>query len=146
MIKPIRVKPGDIIAVPLEPELIAVGIILHISKVFNNGIMVGFYDCSLNSLEDIKLEELGGKFIFPPNYTTKQLVTLGPWKWIGHSEELLNSAEIPELIAGYTVYYKDEIVRDMVPREEIKRYASLTGEGGGFVENKLRKYFQQKLK
>lgn len=144
MTKHPKITPGDIIAVQLEPELFSVGLILHISKAFKNGIMVGFYDCSFNSLANIRTEELGGEFIFTPNYTSKKLVILGPWKLIGHSGKLLADAKIPELLAGNSVYHKDNIVKDMVPPDEQKRYPSLTGQGGIFVENKLRKYFQQK--
>lgn len=145
MAKRIRVKPGNLIAIPLEKNLVAVGIILHVSKVFKNAIMVGYYDHPFSSIEDISIEKISGEFIDTPNYTGKQLVTKGPWKLIGHSDELLAVAKIPELAVVHTIYYKDEVVKQY-PAEEaetVRKYPVLEGQGGIFVENKLRRYFRK---
>ena len=139
----IKVKEGDIVAIPLEENLFAVGIILHVSKYWRNSIMVGYYDEFFTSLADINIDALGNRFIFTPNYTGKQIITEGDWEIVGHSQKLLSVAEIPELVSVTTVFYKDEVVKRLPSIAATEDYTMLTGQGRIFVENKLRKYFSQ---
>lgn len=141
----IRVKPGDLIAIPLEENMVAVGIILHVSKRFKDAIMVGYYDQLFNSVEDISAEKITQPFVDTPNYTGRKLVTKGPWQLVGHSEKLLAEAEIPELAVVHHIYYKDEIVKHYPAQEAeaVRKYPVLEGQGGKFVENKLRKHFMK---
>ena len=139
--KRVKVVEGDLIAIPLNENVVAVGIILHVSKRIRNGIIVGYYNLIFSSVEAISIDEIGGEFVDTPNYTGKQLVTKGPWQLVGHSDELLASATIPELAVVTTIYYKDEIVHHFT-NDEHKAYLTLAVEGGGFVENKLRKHFE----
>lgn len=75
-----RVQPGDITGVPLAESLVAVGIVLHVSTYFTNGVMVGFYPQSFHSMEAIDLQDLGGTFLWTPNYTSKREITDGAWR------------------------------------------------------------------
>jgi hypothetical protein len=143
MAKRIRVKPGDIFVIPVEENLFGVGIVLHVSKYFRNSIMVGLYDTFFKSAYEIQIERLETRFINTPNYTGKQLLTSGDWPIIGHSERLLLEAPVPELVASYTLFYKDEIVRDMLSLEETRMYPTLLGQGGIYIQDKLRRFFQE---
>jgi len=140
MSKKTGVKPGDIVAIQLAREEYAVGLVLHVSALFKNAVMMGFYDILFASMEDISIEKLGGDFIDTPNYTGKQLITRGPWKVVGHSAKLLEESTVPELRVAYTLYYKDQALRQ-ISTDEMKDYVALIGQGGLAVENKLRKYF-----
>lgn len=138
-----EVKPGDIVGVPLGERMVAVGIALHVSTRVENGMMIGFYDQLFESMEDIDIKALGGEFIETPNYTGVQLITSGQWKVVANSPELLAAASIPKLRVVYTLYYKDEVVRRLSP-DELKEYVELVGQGGGFMEDKLRRHFAGK--
>lgn len=139
-----QVKAGDVFCVPLSEDTVAVGIVLHVSKVFKNAIMVGFYDQLFKSVEDVHVAALSSDFIDTPNYTGKLLITEGRWQVVTNSPELLARAKIPELVVVNTVYYKDRIVQQLSSLEESRRYPTLTGQGGIFVENKLRKHFESR--
>jgi hypothetical protein len=133
------VEPGDIVGVPLRDGLVAVGIVLHVSTIFRNAIMIGFYGQSFKSMQSIDIASLGGRFIETPNYTSKQLITNGPWQVVANSPHLLEEAEIPELRAAYTLHYKDEMIRQLSP-DELGEYTELAGQGRLSVENMLLKH------
>ncbi len=135
-----RVKPGDLIGIPLAEDQVAVGLVLHISKVFTGSMLVGYYKQTFPSLEAVRPAVLGGEFIGTPNYTGTEVVRSGDWRVIGHNAELLAAAIIPELRVVGDLYYKDEITR-RIPGEEWQQYTELIGQGGGFVESKLRRHF-----
>jgi hypothetical protein len=136
-----RVRPGDVICVPLRQGLVTVGIVLHVSKVFNGGMLVGFFDQTFTSPQEVDIKALGGPFIWTPNYTGTQLVREGRWTVVGNSPELLATANMPDLRVVSTVYRGDTIVRDPVPLEEWGNYQEVRGGGGRFVEDRLREYF-----
>ena len=115
MMKRHRTRDGDIICIPLADSLVAVGLVLHVSKLFQNAVMIGFYDRPFESCESIDLNGLGGPFIDAPNYTWKRNITLGEWPVVGKSVELLAKATIPHLAVSYSLYYKDEFVRLLAP-------------------------------
>lgn len=135
------VKPGDIIAVPLEGLGVAVGLALHVSKHFKNGMMIGFYDQLFDSINQVDIANLGGDFIEVPNYTGVQIIRKGDWKIVGHSPELLATAEIPVLRVVNAIYYKDEIVQQLLPWDEAIKYTPLRGQGKLYVEEKLWSHF-----
>ena len=137
------VKPGDIVAVPLDEAMVAVGIVLHVSSRFKNSMMIGFYDYVFESIEEV--DRLGGDFIDTPNYTGVQLISKDRWQVIGHSLDLLAEATIPKLRVVTHVYYKDEVVHHFGSHEEeeARKYPLLKGQGGIFIENKLREYFKR---
>ncbi|CUS04923.2 protein of unknown function [Candidatus Promineifilum breve] len=137
-----RVKPGDIFAIPLPTETFAVGIALHISKYFKNGMLAGYFDRCFLSIDAINISELEPEFAFTPNYTSKRIVALGEWPIIGYSEALLARATVPILVSVTTLFYKDEVVGQLDSIEETKDYERLAGQGKEFVEIKLRRYFQ----
>ena len=141
--KRVVVRPGDIIGVRLEEGKVAVGIVLHVSGLFKDAIMIGFYDRLFDSIEDIDVESLGGGFIETPNYTGRQLVTSGRWKIVGNSPTMLAAAHVPELRVVYTLYCKDQVIRQLA-LDEFKEYAELAGQGGLFIEDKLRRHFAEK--
>lgn len=138
----IKVRAGDLFCVIPDEGLAVVGIVLHVSKLIKNGILVGFYDQCFESVEDIDIEALRGEFITTPNYTGKQLIAEGRWRIVGHSPALLASARIPELRIVNTVYFKDEVVRQLTSARKFSKYTELSGQGGIFVENILREHFQ----
>jgi len=138
-----KVKPGDIVGIPLEEKRVAVGMVLHVSTLFKNAIMIGFYNQLFESMEDIDIEALGGEFIETPNYTGKQLITSGRWEVVGNNPKLLAEAAIPQLRVVNTLHYKDQVIRQLSP-DEFKEYVEFRGQGGIFVENKLRKHFAGK--
>jgi hypothetical protein len=140
MMRSSMIEPGNIVSIPLDEGMVAVGIVLHVSARIKNGVMIGFYDQLFESVEDIDLKALGSEFIEIPNYTSKQLITSGRWKIIGNSPESLAAANISELRAAYTLYYKDEVVRQLSPAE-LGDYVEIAGQGGSFIEAKLRKHF-----
>ncbi|HEY0604588.1 MAG TPA: hypothetical protein VGD58_16845 [Herpetosiphonaceae bacterium] len=138
-----RVQAGDIIAIPFGEQQVAVAIVLHLSKEIVNGIMVGIYDRCYGSIDEIRVEDLGGDFIDVPNYTGKQMVRDGDWPVIGHRADLLAATPIPELRSANILYHKDTVVR-MLSREEERNYPVQGGAGMGYVENQLRKHFAQR--
>lgn len=141
-----RITPGDLVAVPLDNGMVAVGIVLHVSKIFRNSMLVGFYDLAFKSVEEVAIPSLPPAFVFVPNYTSQQLVRNGRWQIIGSRLELLEAATIPHLRVGTDIYYKDEVVHHFSSTEEDKalKYPRLEGLGGGWIENKLRKHFRDK--
>jgi hypothetical protein len=60
---------------------------------------------------------------------------------LGNSPELLAQAVIPKLRVAYGLYFKDETV-GKVELHEFRDYTELGVQGGLFVENKLRRFFQ----
>jgi hypothetical protein len=136
-----RVKPGDIFAIPLGDDMIAAGIALHISKYFKNGMLTGYFTECFPSIEAIDIADLRPEFAFTPNYTSKVMVGCGDWPLVGHSDALLAQSEIPILVTVTTLLYKDEVVDQLDSIEKTRGYTVLAGQGKGFVENRLRKYF-----
>jgi hypothetical protein len=139
-----RVNPGDIIAVDLGDKMVAAGIVIFLSKWLHNGMLVGFYDQLFKTIDEVDIAQLGGPFIRTPNYTGKQLISTGQWHVIGNSPELLSVAEVPELRVAYDLMFKDDFVRKLAP-EELQNYVGLSGQGGGYVENWLRKHFNSRV-
>lgn len=136
------VKPGSIFAIPLQTETFAVGIALHISKYFRNGMLAGYFDKCFSSMDAINIHELNPEFVFTPNYTSKRIVDLGEWSLVGYSESLLARSTIPILVSVTTLFYKDEVVGQLGSVEETKIYERLAGQGKEFVENRLRRHFR----
>lgn len=137
-----KVKPGDIIAIALRSDMIAIGIVMHISKRYRNGMLVGYFDRCFSSLEEIDIDALNPHFVFTPNYTSKRIVELGEWPIIGHSDVLLSKSPLPTLVSVTTLFLKDEIIGQLSSIEEAKAYEVLAGQGKVFVENRLRKHFE----
>src|SRR5437867_2521078 len=92
-----RVRAGDVFGVPLGPNLVAVGIVLHVSRYFVGSIMVAFYRQAFSSIDQIDLGALHDDFVERPNYTSKRVLTTKRWTVVGNSPELLSGAVIPEL-------------------------------------------------
>jgi len=135
-----RVKLGDVVAIPLEESMVAVGIVLHISTVFRGSIMIGFYNESFASIDEIDIGAVGGDFIETPNYTGKQVITSGRWKVVGNNQALLSAANIPQLRVANTLYFKNEIIRQL-HTSEFQEYVEVAGQGAFFIEDKLLKHF-----
>lgn len=74
MLKEKKAKAGDVFAIPLQEEMIAVGIALHISRHYRNGMLAGYFDRCFTSLGAIDIEKLPTEFAFTPNYTSKVMV------------------------------------------------------------------------
>src|SRR5947209_6401383 len=105
-----KVGPGDVIAVPLAPNQVAAGLVLHVSKRIRQGMIVGFYDRLFDSPDVVRIDQLGGPFVRMPNYTSTKMVREGIWPIVGHSPELLSDATVPVLRAAYDLYLGDEWV------------------------------------
>ncbi len=139
--KRIKVKVGDIFAVPLADQLVAAGIVLHISRYWANGILVGFFDRRFPAVDQIDVSDLAAEFVFTPNYTAKRILTAGDWPIVGNRADLVVPSVIPKLVSVYDVFYKDEIVERLASIEETRQYEVLSGWGKVFAENKLRRHF-----
>ena len=137
----IKVKVGDIFAVPLDEQLIAAGIVLHISRYFAGSILVGFFNRRYRSREEIAIQDLRPDFTFTPNYTGKQILTKGDWPIVGNRADLVEQTVIPKLFVVIDVFHGDKVVERLASLEEAKQYEQLTGWGKGYIENKLRHYF-----
>ena len=137
-----RIKEGDIFAIPLDEQMVAVGIVLHVSKYFANAILAGYFDRCFSSVEHIPVQDLAAQFVFTPNYTGKQLLTKDHWPVIGHRNDLIDQAIIPELVVVTDVFYKDEVLKRLPSLEAAKQYEPVEGQGKGYVENRLRRYFR----
>lgn len=138
----VKVVPGDLFTIPLQTNLYAVGIVLHVSKVFKDGIMVGLYEQSFQSIVNFKPEHINSEFIDVPNYTSKKLIHNDIWPKIGHNQQLLLGAEIPYLAASFSLYFKDELIKQLTSIEEYKQYTELESAGRYFIENKLADHFK----
>lgn len=137
-----RAKAGDIFAIPLQEKMIAVGIALHISRRYRNGMLAGYFSQCFTSLEAIDIEKLPTEFAFTPNYTSKVMVELNEWPLIGHSDALLEVLPVPTLVTVTTLLYKDDVIAQLGSIEETRGYEILEGQGMGFVEDRLREYFE----
>ena len=135
------VREGDLIAIPLADRLIAVGIVLHVSKLFKNGIMMGYFRQPFESVDKILASDLKPEFVTTPNYTSAQIIRNGFWKVIGHDEDLLRKVRIPELRSAYDIYVGDIVVRPASP-SDIEHCPTLTLGGKLFIENQLRDFFK----
>lgn len=140
-IKHQKVKPGDIVSIPLTPDAFAAGIVLHVSKEFRNAMMIGIYDKLFLSKLDITSTALPDQFIETPNYTSTQLVTKGDWEVVAHNSKLLEGIPLPKLRAAGTVYRGDEVVEQLHSLQELRRYPEISGQGKIFIERKLRQHF-----
>ena len=137
-----KVVPGDLFAIPLPNNLYAVGIVLHVSKVFKDGIMVGLYNQSFRSTVDFNPKDINSEFIEVPNYTSKKLIHNDIWPKVGHDQQLLSKAETPLLAASFSLYLKDEIVQQLTSIDEYRKYTTLLGQGRYSIENKLTDHFK----
>ena len=135
-----RLSPGDIVCVPIADDKVVVGIVLHISQLFRNAVMIGFYKPLFNSIDAVNIDMLDGDFIWTPNYTGKREITDGNWRVIGNSLKLLGMADIPRLVVVNDLYFKDELVQHLHP-EEVSKYPILLVAGGGAIEVRLRRHF-----
>jgi hypothetical protein len=135
-----RLNPGDVICVPIADDKVVVGIVLHISNLFRNAVLVGFYKQLFPSCDAVDINLLGGDFIWIPNYTGKKELTDGTWQVIGNSPKLLHVATIPHLVVVSDVYFKDEVIRHLNP-DEANKYPILSVAGGGAIEARLKRHF-----
>ena len=135
-----RIKAGDLLAINISEEMVVAGIVLHVSKRFYKGMIIGFYNRLFTSRGNINIDTLKGEFVDTPNYIPVDLVLDGVWKKIGNSPQLLAEAAIPELRVAFDIYYKDTIVRK-VDFDEFKNYTELKMMGQPIIENKLREHF-----
>ena len=135
-----RVSPGDLIAIPLAPNVFGVGLVLHVSKTIRNAMMVGYLNVVIDSANDFNPTGLSCDFIETPNYTGTRLVAPGRWQIIGHSQELLDEAAVPHLRWIDELWFKDEVVRKLSPRQ-YEKYGPLEVSGGLLVEDSLREHF-----
>jgi hypothetical protein len=104
-------------------------------------MLAGYFTECFPSVEATDIAVLRPEFAYTPNYTSKVMVELGEWPLIGHSDDLLARSEIPTLVTVTTLLYKDDVVGQFATVEETRGYEVLEGQGKGFVENKLREYF-----
>ena len=136
-----RIVPGVVISIPIDDKFV-IGLVLHKSRLFKNGMIVGFFDLlftvrhpscdDLNSLSIIESENL-------PNYCSTVAVSSGQWSYVGKCEQLLQRHPMPILRQGGFLYKGDEVIG----RTELenKSYRSLIGWGNKAVENELRQHF-----
>lgn len=137
-----RIKEGDVFAIPLDERMVAAGIVMHVSKYFANSILAGYFDRCFDSVEHIPVQDLTAQFAFTPNYTGKQLLARGDWPVIGNRNDLIEQAIIPKLVVITDVFYKDEILERLPSLEAAKQYERVEGQGKGYVESRLRRYFR----
>lgn len=135
-----RVKPGDVVAIPLGPQAVAVALVLHKSGDIRTGIVVGYYDKLFSSVDEIHIATLGGPFIGVPNYTFTRPIWHEEWKVIGNSPELLAATQLPILRIVAHLYDGDEVVGH-IALEDFHKYIEAGFAYQGFVENMLRKHF-----
>jgi hypothetical protein len=135
------VKPGVLFAIPLADDAIAVGIVLHVSKTFKNGMIVGVYDRLFDTFDAINLDRLPEQFIMTPNYTSIEMIKKEHWPLIAYCPERLENVVIPRLRSVGSVYYKDEIVERLTSVEDFSRYPTLIGQGKVALEERVRKHF-----
>ena len=140
----VRIRAGDLFCIHLADHAWSVGLVLHKSTSFRKCVMVGFFDVLAPSPDQVSISTLSESFIAPPNYTSLEALTSELWPRIGHSEKHLKAAVIPELVASYTLYYKDTPVRQ-VSREELTHYPILSVAGVGAVVKQLQRYFANRL-
>jgi hypothetical protein len=138
-----KVQPGDLFAIQLPDKQFVIGIVLHVSKRFKNGILVGLYDQTFNSISNFKPADIASGFYDVPNYTGKDLICDDIWPRIGHDEQLLSVAQVPYLAVTGSLYYKDDVVKQLKTIEEYKKHTTLSGQGRYFIENKLAKHFRR---
>ena len=141
MSRKVSVHPGDIIAVTLRNTGVVPGLVLHVSKYFRKGMIVGFYDALFPDAAQIHIEELGGPFIETPNYTSVEMVQEGDWPIIGQSAELLSSSNVPTLRVVYDLFLRDDVVGRVAPADA-KAYPVLQMMGKVYLENMLARHFR----
>lgn len=99
---PQQLHAGDVIAFDYTRDKIAIGLVLHTPKWHERAILVGFYDQSFNSLEEINLADLEGNFILPPVYTLDYvnivIHKMTPWVLVGHQPALLDKIDLAQMI------------------------------------------------
>ncbi len=131
---------GDIVAIPLNQLGYGVGIILHLSSYFKNGMILGLFDQLYQSIEEIDVQRINTSLIDTPNYTSTQIVKKGIWPVVGNNADLASSIGIPLLRVVNTLFQGDEILRQITVEEE-QVYTTVLGQGYLSVEEKLRKHF-----
>lgn len=140
--KTIPVREGDILAIQIEDNKYAAGLVLHVSKYFKGSILVGYFNRCFVSTEAIILEELDPEFAFTPNYTGKPVEGGNDWTVIGNRVDLIEDSIIPKLVVVTDIFYKDEVVERLPSLDAAQKYETLKGQGRYFVENKLRNFFE----
>lgn len=135
-----RVKDGDLIAIPLNADKIALGVILFQSKYFQSGIILGLLPQLLDVDSTVDVENLDLEFIATPNYTSKRCIGKDGWYVLGNIGDKLKDIPVPELRVSDYIYHKDDVVRN-VDYEEFGKYTQLLGQGCGSVEGKLKRHF-----
>ena len=139
-----KVKPreGDVFSIEIDVSCFVFGVILHLSKEIKDGMLIAIFDKPFNSQDGIvDLQPDAFPLLDVPNYTSKKAFIAENWQILSSRPDISEAIEIPQLIAGNTLYFKDEIVKDPIEPHERKRYRSLSGQGRLFIENKLRKHF-----
>lgn len=142
MKKNIKVNLGDIFVIELDAHKFALGIVLHVSKTFKRGMIVGIFNKLFENIDNVSLETIGNiGFVDLPNYVSTDIFKSGNWKIVKNLPELKAKYPVPALIAGNTLYQGDKIIKDVVSSQDRKIYPQLTSEGMYFVENKLKRIF-----
>ena len=140
--KGVKVNIGDVFYIKLDEEHYAVGIVMHISRSFKKGVIIGIFDKLVQTISKFEPQEfLSAPFFDSPNYTGIQILKEGDWPIVGNHPELLVEKEIPLLRAGGSVYHKDEVVKVLTNSSELKNYVQLEVQGMFYIENKLCDHF-----
>ena len=134
-----RVNEGMIFCIPLVESKYAIGIVLHVSKLFKRSIIVGFFERIIDELEDAKLLSVDSAFITTPNYTGQQMLRDGDWPIVDMRPDIAVKATIPHLRAGRNIFFKDERVEE--DSKDWKLYEPIVSSGMYAVERKLRRHF-----
>jgi len=137
---PKRIHPGDLFVVPIDDYFVP-GLVLHVSKLFSRGMMVGFYDCKFSDYHHIDESNIASNFVWTPNYASITHINKQRWIRIGNYPKLLAQTSIPQLRVANLLYDKDEFIRRL-PIEEWKLFTELSGGGCLYYENKLSLHFK----
>ncbi len=134
-----QLHEGDVFVIPLENYGYGAGIILHLSGYFKGAMMIGIFDMFKQHIEDIPVDTLS-TFLEPPNYTSRQIITKGGCIIIGKRNDLIHDGNIPLLLAGNDIHFKDKIIDKNLLDGNTPIY-DLLGMGLGAIQIRIARHF-----
>lgn len=144
---PKRVRRGDIFGFELRNGKWAVGIVIHISKIFTSAMLISFFDKEYDSPDDISVDSLGDQMIIIgrkslPNYTAKVILIKGPFKYLGKYPEIAYSIPLPVLGQGRACYRGGDVI-DISEVDDEEYLGPIIGLGLLSIEEDLFEYFKR---
>lgn len=135
-----NINLGDVISIPLNKEVCAMGKIIFLSKRYKNVILLNVYPVVSSVLESEKppAEKFTNRLLI---YTAINPIIAGRWRKIGNCSVSENEREMSTRIIADSVWVEDNYLRPAT-KEDFENIPAMGVGGYILVQEKARKYLE----